>query len=179
MKAVLGVTGGVSAYKSAELGRLMIKKKWQVRTIMSRSAQQFITPLTFQSLTSGPVYTSIFDSDYYAGHISLSSWADFAVVAPATANTIAKVAAGMADNLLTSFILDFSGPVFLCPAMHSGMWKAAPTCDNIEKLKKRGFIIIGPEKGPLACGDSGPGRMSEPQDILETITENLKNSSTK
>ncbi len=179
MKAVLGVTGGVSAYKSAELARLMVRKKWQVRTIMSRSAQQFITPLTFKALTSGPVYTSLWDSGFDAGHISLSKWADFIVIAPVTANTVAKIAVGMADTLLTSFVLDFTGPVFLCPAMHTGMWEAAPTEENIKKLKKRGFIIIGPEKGSLACGDSGPGRMSEPEDIIAKITDSFKKISCK
>ena len=169
MKIILGISGAVAAYKSAFLARLFIKEGWDLKVVMTEASKKFICPLTFKTLSSNPVYTEMFSQLHDPAHISLSKWADLIVVAPATANTLAKTAAGLADNLLSSIILDFSGPVVLCPAMHEGMWNSPATACNIKILKERGFIIIGPGCGSLACGDEGWGRMSEPGNILKEV----------
>ncbi|MGM0567606.1 MAG: flavoprotein [Elusimicrobiota bacterium] len=169
MKIILGISGAVAAYKSAFLSRLFVKQGWELKVVMTEAAKKFISPLTFKALSSNPVYSEMFSQLYDPAHISLSKWADLIVVAPATANTLAKTTAGLADNLLSSIILDFSGPVVLCPAMHAGMWNAPATVCNIKVLKERGFIIVGPGYGSLACGDEGKGRMSEPENILKEI----------
>ncbi|MFW6129543.1 MAG: flavoprotein [Atribacterota bacterium] len=180
VKAILGICGGISAYKSAYLASLMSKKSYEVKTIMTESAQKFITPLTFKALTKNNVYTDIFEnSELKVNHTELSKWADVFIVAPATATTIAKIACGFADNLLNAVVLDFSGPVFLCPAMHSNMWNNKANKDNIEILRRRDIYILGPEKGDLAGGEKGPGRMLEPEAILDEVTDTLKKISFK
>ncbi len=166
---VLGVCGGIAAYKSAFLASGFSRKGFAVRTIMTSSAGKFITPLTFETLTGEIVYTDLFDKNRLENHTALARWADLAVVAPATATTMARMAAGFADELLSAFLLDFSGPVFLCPSMHGNMLKKPPVKHNISHLKERGYRFIGPVEGRLAGGDSGPGRMEEPERIIKEV----------
>jgi len=171
---VLCVCGGIAAYKSAALASGIVREGMSLKTVMTESAKKFITPLTFETLSGNPVYSDLFQRVYDCGHISLAEWADAAIVAPATANTIAKLAAGIADNLLTTFLLDYKGPVFICPSMHENMWVNKVTAENTEKLSKRGYYILGPEQGRLAGGRSGMGRMLEPAEILKKINKVLK-----
>lgn len=166
---ILGVCGGIAAYKSAVLTSLMVKKSCDVRVIMTKAALQFIAPLTFESLTGNCVHTDLFEKVYNENHISLSKWADMIVIAPLTAATMAKLTNGFADDLLSAVVLDYRGSVFLCPSMHENMWCNPATSYNVALLKKRGFYFIGPEKGRLASGEIGVGRMTEPKDILNKL----------
>ena len=167
-KVVVGVTGSIAAYKSAELVRLFVKGGDEVRVVMTPAATEFVSTLTFQTLSRNPVETDQFaqPSGWVPGHISLAEWADLVVVAPATANTIAKMAHGIADNLLTSTLLATRATVAVAPAMNAGMWENPATQGTVAALKSRGVRFVQPGEGELACGTSGPGRMAEPQAIF-------------
>ncbi len=164
---VLGVSGGIAAYKSAELLRQLQELGAQVRVIMTRGAQQFITPLTLQALSGNPVHTQLLDSEAEQGmgHIELARWADLLLIAPATADLISRLAAGAADDLLTTVALATAAPKLVAPAMNQQMWRDSATVNNIDLLSQRGFVLVGPAEGEQACGDIGPGRMEQPQVI--------------
>ena len=164
---LLGVSGGIAAYKSAELIRQLQELGANVRVIMTRGAQEFITELTLQALSGNPVHTKILDAsaEQGMGHIELARWADLLLIAPATADVIARLAAGRADDLLTTVALATAAPQMIAPAMNQQMWRDAGTTDNVERLEQRGVTIVGPASGEQACGDIGPGRMEQPQVI--------------
>ncbi len=168
---ILGVGGGIAAYKSLDLCRRLVTAGDRVRVVMTAAAQQFVTPLSFQALSGLPVHTRLLDEQAEAGmgHIELARWADRIIIAPATANIIARLAHGLADDLLTTLCLASSAPINLAPAMNQQMWRAAATTANIDLLKQRGVGILGPAVGEQACGDVGPGRMLEPVQILDLI----------
>lgn len=168
---LLGVGGGIAAYKAVELARRAQDAGWSVRVVMTAGAQEFVTPLTFQAATGNAVHTDLLDADAEAamGHIELARWADRIVIAPATANVIARAAAGMADDLLTTVLLATKAPVTVCPAMNQAMWSHPATLNNIDVLRRRGVTIVGPAEGIQACGDDGAGRMFEPMDIVRAL----------
>ena len=168
MNVVLGVTGSIAAYKACELVRLLVKRGDDVHVVMTEHARAFVTPLTFQTLSRNPVEVDQFaqPSGWVPGHISLAEWADLVVVAPATANTIAKMAHGIADDLLSSTLLATKAPVVVAPAMNTGMWENPATQANIAALAARGVRVVQPGTGDLACGTEGAGRMAEPAEIL-------------
>ena len=170
-RILLGICGGIAAYKSAELVRILRKQGYEVRVVMTQSATKFITPLTFQALSGNPVSIQLLDTDEEnaMGHINLARWADSLLIAPATANTIAKLSYGLADDLLSTLYLAVSCPVYIAPAMNQAMWNKPVTQDNITRLKKYGVNVIGPAAGEQACGDVGFGRMTEPADIFQAI----------
>lgn len=172
-RVLLGVTGGIAAYKACILTRLLRLRGAQVRVVMTRSAERFVGPATFAALSDHRVYTDLFDEEPGVLHIRLAHEADVVVVAPATANVIAKLAFGIADDLLTSTLLEAPGPLVLAPAMHSGMWENDATRSNVATLVERGARIVGPARGALAAGDEGIGRMSEPEEILAAVEELL------
>ena len=169
-RILLGVTGSIAAYKAAELVRLFVKNGDEVRVVMTPAATKFVAPLTFQTLSRNPVYVEEFDRpvEWRPEHISLAD-CDLALVAPASANTIAKLRYGLADNLLTSTFLATRAPIAIAPAMNDGMWESEVTQDNISALELRGVRIIAPGYGDLACGTTGLGRMAEPNEILEAL----------
>lgn len=168
---LLGVSGGIAAYKAAELVRLFKKQGADVRVVMTKSALQFISPLTFQALSGNSVHSELLDTDaeHAMGHINLARWADAFIIAPATANIIAKLSYGLADDLLSTLYLAATCPVYVAPAMNQAMWNNAVTQENVEKLKRHGIGIIGPEQGDQACGEIGFGRLSEPVDICKHL----------
>ncbi|MBK8814702.1 MAG: bifunctional phosphopantothenoylcysteine decarboxylase/phosphopantothenate--cysteine ligase CoaBC [Methylococcaceae bacterium] len=168
---LLAVCGGIAAYKSAELTRLLRKQGADVRIAMTQSAKAFVGPLTFQALSGNPVYSELLDADEEnaMGHINLARWADLVIIAPATANTIAKCAHGMADNLVTTLFLAATCPVYMAPAMNQAMWSKTITQENIRKLEASGVKFIGPEVGDQACGETGFGRMTEPAEICRQL----------
>lgn len=170
-KILLGVTGSIAVYKAAELVRLFIRGGDEVQVVMTPAATQFVTPLTFQTLSQRPVFVDQFapPAAWRPEHVSLAAWADLALVAPATANTLAKMRMGVADNLLTATLLATRAPVFVAPAMNDGMWLAAATQENLAALRARGVRILGPAAGALACGTSGLGRMLEPAEIFAAL----------
>ena len=170
-KILLIICGGISAYKSLELIRLLKKKGVEIKTILTKSAKKFVTPLSIASLSKGKVYDDLFNSENEVemDHISLSRWADIILVAPATANTISKLSAGSSDNLASTVILASDKDIFLTPAMNVRMWEHPSTKQNLNKLKSYGYKIIGPETGDMACGEFGEGKMTEPKDIFQTI----------
>lgn len=170
---MLGVCGGIAAYKSAELVRLLKKRGIEVRVVMTESAKQFITPLTFQALSGNPVHSRLLDADEEnaMGHINLARWADAVVIAPATANMIAKLNCGLADDLLSTLSLAAECPIYLAPAMNQAMWRKAVTRENIARLQSHGVHLIGPEAGDQACGESGLGRMAEAETICAALSE--------
>lgn len=172
-KILLGVTGGIAAYKSAELSRLLIKAGMELRVVMTQSAEHFISATTFQALTGNPVRTDLFDMAHEAamGHIELARWPDQIIIAPASANNIARLAHGFADDLLSTLVLASDRPVSIAPAMNQLMWRNQATQANIALLRQRGISILGPDSGEQACGDTGPGRMIEPQQILEQLEQ--------
>lgn len=174
-KIILGVTGGIAAYKSAELTRALIKRGASVHAIMTKNATEFITPLTLQTLTGNPVYTDTFTltGEWEIGHVSLAESADVVVIAPATANFIGKVAAGIGDDLLTTMILATKAPVLICPAMNVNMYANAIVQDNISKLKANGYAFVDPACGELACRSEGVGRLADLEDILEEVESAL------
>ena len=170
---LLGVTGGIAAYKSAELVRELLQAGSQVRVVMTRTAKKFVAPLTFQVLSGRPVASNEFDAAEASDgmdHIALARWADVVLIAPASANTIAKLTHGGADNLLSTICLATRAPIALTPAMNQAMWSNAATQDNCALLKKRGLLLFGPAAGNQACGDVGEGRMFEPHQILLSLT---------
>ncbi|MGZ4954150.1 MAG: bifunctional phosphopantothenoylcysteine decarboxylase/phosphopantothenate--cysteine ligase CoaBC [Methylobacter sp.] len=170
---LLAVSGGIAAYKSAELVRLLRKRGAKVRVVMTRSAMEFVSPLTFQALSGNPVHSELLDADqeHAMGHINLARWADALIIAPATANTIAKCSHGLADDLLSTLYLATACPVYIAPAMNQAMWHKPVTQENIQKLKSHGVTVIGPEQGEQACGETGFGRMSEPLDICNRLLD--------
>ncbi len=170
-RILLGVTGGIAAYKSADLVRRLRDAGAGVRVVMSRGALAFITPLTFQAVSGNPVHTELLDEAAEAGmgHIELARWADQVLVAPATANFIARLAHGLADDLLSTICLATAAPVTLAPAMNQQMWSNPATRVNCEILKQRGIDLIGPASGAQACGETGPGRMVEPSELVKVL----------
>lgn len=170
-KIILGVTGGIAAYKAAELCRLLVKAGADVRVVMTAAAQQFVAPLTFQALSGKPVLTSLWDAASGDGmeHIHLSRDADLLLVAPASADFLAKLAHGRADDLLSTLCLARTCALAVAPAMNREMWAAAPTRRNLEQLRTDGVTLLGPAAGDMACGETGLGRMLEPADILAAL----------
>lgn len=166
---VLGVSGGIAAYKSAELIRQLQQHGANVRVVMTRGATEFITPLTLQALSGNPVHTELLDAEAERGmgHIELARWADLLLIAPATADLMARLAQGAAGDLLTTLALATSAPILLAPAMNQQMWRSEATAHNLDTLKQRDIQFVGPAAGEQACGDVGPGRMSEPTEIAE------------
>ena len=171
MNIILGVAGGIAAYKSPEIVRRLKDAGHEVRVVMTAGAQAFVTPLTFQAVSGEPVHRDLLDETAEAamGHIELARWADVVLAAPATANLMARLAHGFADDLLATLCLATPAPIVLAPAMNQQMWRAAATQGNLEVLVGRGVRIIGPDAGWQACGDVGPGRMSEPADIVSEL----------
>jgi len=172
---VLGVTGGIAAYKAADLASKLTQDGARVEVVMTEAATKFVSPLTFHTLTRTDVITDMFTApiEYDETHISLSEAADAVVIAPATANTIAKIAAGMADNMLTGIVLATRAPVIVAPAMHTNMWENVITQENVAKLKARDFIIVAPGYGRLVSGEMGYGRLADLEVILGTIKQVL------
>lgn len=170
-KIALGVTGGIAVYKAVDLVSRLRKQGAEVRVIMTEHAQEFVTPLTFKEISGNKVAVSMWDSnqEFNVEHISLANWADAFVVAPATANILAKMANGIADDLLSTTLLAAQAPIIVCPAMNTGMYQNPITQENIAKLQKYGVTVMPPAVGYLACGVSGPGRLPEPQQIVEFI----------
>ena len=170
-KVVLGVTGGIAAYKSAEVVSRLRHNGAEVHVIMTRNATEFVSPLTFQTLSANPVITDTFKTPeaWNVEHVALAKLADIFVIVPATANILAKMACGIADDMLSTTVLATKAPILVAPAMNTGMWTAEATRNNAEILRKRGVHFAGPESGMLACGDEGAGRMSEPDDIVNAV----------
>ncbi len=168
---LLGVTGGIAAYKAAELVRLLRRAGAAVRVVMTRGATEFVTPLTFQALSGQAVRTELFDAaaEMGMGHIELARWADLILVAPASADFLARLAAGLAGDLLTTLCLATTAPVAVAPAMNQQMWQAAATQENLQRLAARGVHRLGPATGDQACGEVGPGRMVEPAELLAGV----------
>jgi phosphopantothenoylcysteine decarboxylase/phosphopantothenate--cysteine ligase len=164
-RVLLGITGGVAAYKSAHLARLLTAAGAEVTVVMTESATRFVGPDTFAALTGRPVHTSLWERPGEVLHVRLAHEADLAIVAPATANLLAKLAHGLADDLLTSTLLEYAGPLVIAPAMHTGMWEHPATRGNVETLEGRAVTFVGPVEGALAHGDSGVGRLAEPEII--------------
>ena len=169
-KIILGITGGIAAYKSAEISRLLVKQDYEVQVIMTRTAEDFITPLTFETLTSNKVYKfNSVEKDNPMLHIDLARWADIILIAPTTAEFLSKILHGRADDLLSTTLLAFNKKVIVAPSMNKNMWENKATQENCVLLRKRGIIFSGPEHGDQACGDIGSGRMREPIDIVQDI----------
>lgn len=180
-KILLGIGGGIAAYKSADLVRRLKERGADVRVVMSQSAREFITPLTLQALSGHPVAMDLLDpaAEAAMGHIELARWADLVIVAPATANLIARIAAGMADELITTTCLATSSPIALCPAMNQQMYANQATQDNLATLSRRGIKLWGPGSGSQACGEVGPGRMLEPLEICAFAERLLEEDAAK
>ena len=176
-KILLIICGGISAYKSLELIRLFKKNGASIKTILTKNAKEFVTPLSVSSLSQEKVYDDIFNAENEAemDHISLSRWADAVLVAPITANTISKVASGNAEDLASTVLLASNKQIFLAPAMNVRMWEHPSTKENILKLKSFGYKIIGPEIGDMACGEYGEGKMTEPNEIVNTLKNYFSN----
>lgn len=167
-KILLGISGGIAAYKCAELTRRLIERGAQVQVVMTKAAKEFITPLTMQAVSGRPVSDSLLDpaAEASMGHIELAKWADLVLLAPATADLIARMSAGMGNNLLTTLVLATDSPVAVSPAMNQQMYRNVATQENIATLARRGMHIWGPAAGEQACGDVGPGRMLEPMQLV-------------
>jgi phosphopantothenoylcysteine decarboxylase / phosphopantothenate---cysteine ligase len=170
---ILGVTGGIAAYKSADLARRLREAGGEVRVVMTASAKEFITPLTMQAVSGNPVHDDLFDlkAEAAMGHIELARWADVILVAPATADFMARLAKGEANDLLTTLCLASRAPIALAPAMNQGMWKNTLTQENLQALRDKKIHLLGPGEGSQACGDVGPGRMLEPLEIVARVAE--------
>jgi phosphopantothenoylcysteine decarboxylase/phosphopantothenate--cysteine ligase len=170
---LLGVCGGIAAYKTADLCSKLIREQAGVTVAMTEPAQQFVSPLTFSTLSGRRVYTDLFNEEqvYEAEHIALTHRADLIVVAPATTNILAKLATGICDDMLSTLLCSAESDVLLAPAMNQRMWEHPATQDNVKKLQQWGCHFVGPATGRLACGDEGVGRMAEPNEILERIVE--------
>lgn len=178
-RIVLGVGGGIAAYKSAELIRRLKEHGADVKVVMTKAGCEFITPLTMQALSGNPVHVDLLDTHAEAamGHIELARWADFIIIAPATANLLARLAGGLANDLLTTLVLATDAKVALAPAMNQAMWRDSITQENVNNLLARGFSIFGPDSGQQACGDVGPGRMLEPTVIAQFIADSFETKS--
>ncbi|MGB3725489.1 MAG: bifunctional phosphopantothenoylcysteine decarboxylase/phosphopantothenate--cysteine ligase CoaBC [Glaciecola sp.] len=170
---LLGVSGGIAAYKAPDLVRKLTAKGANVRVVLTQSASHFVSPLSLQAVSGNKVSCELLDEDAEAGmgHIELARWADYFLVAPATANTLAKLCHGLADDLLSTLALATTAPLFLAPAMNQQMWAAAATSENMQTLEARGATVFGPASGEQACGDVGYGRMLEPQEIADALGE--------
>lgn len=175
---LLGVSGSIAAYKAAELSSMLVKAGFDVHAVCTRNATEFITPLTLQTLTRNPVTVSIFDEkeSWHPGHIALADRADLLLLAPATANLLAKLAHGIADDALTSIALATPAPVWAAPAMNGKMWTHPATVRNVEILRERGVNFLGPEEGLLACGYEGIGRLWPVEKIFQAVTDHFANS---
>ena len=175
-RIILGITGGIAAYKCAELTREFVKAGADVKIVMTKSAEEFVTPLTLQALSGNRVHQNLLDLEAEAamGHIELARWADLVIIAPATANFLARAAQGRAEDLLTTILLATPSVIAIAPAMNVEMWTDKQTQTNIEILRKRDFLILGPSSGTQACGDVGLGRMLEPQLIVNSITKSFR-----
>ncbi|MGD0499913.1 MAG: bifunctional phosphopantothenoylcysteine decarboxylase/phosphopantothenate--cysteine ligase CoaBC [Bryobacteraceae bacterium] len=169
MKILLGIGGGIAAYKSAELARLLMQQGHGVQTVMTAAAQEFVRPLTFAALTGRKTLTDLFAIESAIEHVTVAQENDLLVIAPATANLMARLAHGLADDFLTTLYLAFTGPVVIAPAMNAGMWQHAATQANLETLRKRGHRIVEPVSGWLACGMTGPGRLADPETIANAV----------
>ncbi|PSU25223.1 bifunctional phosphopantothenoylcysteine decarboxylase/phosphopantothenate--cysteine ligase CoaBC [Photobacterium phosphoreum] len=167
-KILLGISGGIAAYKCAELTRRLIERGAQVQVVMTQAAQEFITPLTMQAVSGNPVSSSLLDPSAEAsmGHIELAKWADLVLLAPATADLIARISAGMGNDLLSTLCLATDAPIAVAPAMNQQMYRNIATQENLATLQRRGFSLWGPASGEQACGDVGPGRMLEPMQLV-------------
>ena len=176
-KILLIICGGISAYKSLEVIRLLKKRGAAVKTILTKSAKEFVTPLSVASLSQEKVYDDLFNAENETemDHISLSRWSDLILVAPATANTISKLSVGSSDDLASTVMLASDKDIFLAPAMNVRMWEHPSTKENLNKLKKYGYKIIGPEIGDMACGEFGEGKMTEPNEIIRQLEIYLLN----
>ena len=174
-RILLGVTGGIAAYKSPDLVRRLRERGAEVQVVMTEGARQFVTPLTFQAVSGREVRDSLWDANAEAamGHIELARWADAVLIAPATAEFIAKLAQGRADDLLTTLCLATASPVSVAPAMNQQMWANAATQSNISTLRGRGVVVLGPGSGDQACGETGEGRMLEPAELAAAVLESL------
>ena len=170
-RILLGITGGIAAYKSAELTRRLRDQGAIVRAVMTPAATEFITPLTLQALSGNPVHTELLDHGVEAamGHIELARWADLIVIAPATANFIARLSNGLADDLLSTLCLASTAPLLVAPAMNRQMWQNPATQENVARLQDRGVTLLGPASGAQACGETGPGRLLDPDEIVPAI----------
>ncbi len=175
-KILLGITGGIAAYKSAELVRLLIKAGAEVRVVMTEGAREFVQPLTYQALSGHRVYTDLFDAetDSAMDHIELARWCDLLLVAPASADFLGKLNAGYADNLLLTLCLASKQPVAVAPAMNQQMFANPATADNLASLRARSVLVWGPDEGEQACGDVGPGRMLEPEALLQLVDDRFR-----
>ena len=176
-KILLIICGGIAAYKSLETIRILRKNEFTIKTILTKSAKEFVTPLSVASLSQGKVYDDLFsvESESEMDHIALSRWADLILVEPATANTISKLAKGSSDDLASTVILASNKPIFLVPAMNVRMWEHPSTKENLEILKNYSYKIIGPEIGEMACGEYGEGKMTEPIEIVNKINNHMFN----
>ena len=174
-RIILGVTGGIAAYKAILLCRMLVDAGAHVTPVMTESAQKFVGKATFDALASEPVRTSIFDDSDPIPHTTLGQSADLIVVAPATARSIGSYASGISDDLLTAILVATRAPVVVCPAMHTEMWEHPAVQDNLETLRSRGVTVVAPEEGRLAGGDLGSGRLADPEKVFEVITELLTN----
>lgn len=172
---VLGVTGSIAAYKACEIASLMTKEGFSVSVVMTREAQNFITPLTFMNITRNPVITDMFDApgEFSPAHTSLADRADLILVMPATANLIGKVASGICDDMLSCTIISSMAPVILVPAMNEKMYENKIVQANIKKLREIGYIFVGPIKGRLACGHEGLGHIAETEEVLRQVKKTL------
>ena len=170
-RILLGVTGSIAAYKAADMCSRLVRAGHEVTVVMTRGATQLVGPLTFASLTGRPVLTNLWDREEWARveHIDLTDRADLVVIAPATANLLAKASHGMADDMLTTVLLAAAGPVLCCPAMNPRMWANPLVQENVDRLKRAGWRFLEPAEGTVACGHTGQGRMQEPQAIQEEI----------
>ena len=176
-RVILGVTGSIAAYKAPDIVRHLMRQDYLVSVIMTETAVRFISPLTLASVSRQNVHRDMFDEkqkDWRTDHVSLAQEAAAVVIAPATADVIGRIACGLADDLLTCTVMATRAPVFIAPAMNEGMYRNPIVQENIRKLKKLGIRFIGPEKGPLACGSEGEGRMTDPQKIAKEIKRFLK-----
>jgi phosphopantothenoylcysteine decarboxylase/phosphopantothenate--cysteine ligase len=182
-KLLLCVTGGIACYKSADLASKLTQAGASVTVAMTENACRFVTPLTFQAITRNRVFTDLWPNvqDHDSGHISLTERADLMIIAPATANMIAKIACGLADDLVSTMAISSSGAceMLVAPAMNSRMWSSQAVQDNIKTITARGVRFVGPNDGHLACGTIGPGRMSEPHEIVSAIVSLLDQTATK
>lgn len=170
---LLGVTAGIAAFKAATLTSLLVKAGVEVSVVMTEAATRLVAPKTFEALSGYPVLTSMWDPRFIHPHIELSRHAKVFCIAPATANVIGKVANGIADDLLTSVYLAFSGRIIMAPAMNSTMWSKPSVQRNCQQLLDDGVKFVGPASGRLSCGESGPGRMAEPEEIYEAVLSEL------
>jgi len=173
-RILLGVTGGIAAYKSAYLARRLVESGAEVRVVMTAAAERFVGRQTFAAITGHSVERDLFDGSSASPHTDLAAWAELIVVAPATTNLIGRLANGLADDLLTNTLLAARGRVVIAPAMHTEMWEHPATQRNVRTLREDGHEIVGPDSGELAGGDVGPGRMSEPEAILAVVERLLE-----